>query len=179
MDTLHEKGTADVLIVYTQTTIAFGYLLFSIVSYSMIFLKFWKSKQQIVSEQLPLIRAFRQSKFYTSIVLVISSLLLSVIPLLVYTISRSLRVHLSANVTLYIDSSLLLSDTVDAVVYVFLYQPVRESMTSSYRRIFQRGRTSQGVVAQCVVGGQIALCSVLSTDGRKYIKECIVKTTSL
>ena len=138
-----------------------------------IFVKYLKNRRYLTTDRLSLTQAFRRSKFYVSIILVGSSLFLSVTPLLLYTISRTLGVHLPTVANLYIDCSLLLSDTVDAVVYVFFYQPIRRLVVKTYSKAMYSTVRKQRTT-DCVIGGHVALISILSTQGHKYIRECQV-----
>ena len=135
MSVLNEEGVVDLLIVYVQTVLASLFLIFALTSYFVIFGKYLNNKQKFTEEKLSAFQVFRRSKFYVSILMVTSHLCLVVLPLLLYTVSRIIQVHLPNVITLYIDCSILLSDSVDAVIYVFLYHPVRKLLTK--RRFHQ------------------------------------------
>ena len=85
---LNERGVVDVLIVYVQTTLASIFLLFCLITYFFIFAKHATNKRQFSSQTLTVLQVFKRSRFYVSVLLVTSFLLLVVLPMVVYSFSR-------------------------------------------------------------------------------------------
>ena len=99
------------------------FLLFAVVSYLIMFLKYIKSRRSSMSTHQSKFFLFRTSKFYVSLLLITSFIILSVIPSLIMS-SSPIDESLNNNY-LYLEITSVLSDTVDGVIYVLLYAPVR------------------------------------------------------
>ena len=93
-------------------------------SYMVIFIRHVSNKQRVARGHISAFQVFKRSRFYVSLLLIASFLLLMMVPLLVYALSRITHHRLPNSAALYVDCSILLADTADAVIYVFLHRPV-------------------------------------------------------
>ena len=129
--------------LYIPAIFSGGYLIFAAIAYTKIAMKYVKSQQQVSSQPVTVSSVFRNSKFYVAVLLLVSFLLLQVFPFLTgFFMVNIFRVKDFTNkpihVVLYV--SLYVSDTFDALIYVFIYAPVRKLTFSMLINFFQRGR---------------------------------------
>ena len=102
------------------------FLLFAIYSYVVIFMRFTNSRRTSCGSRAKISRLqmFRQSKFHISLLIVTSFLLLTVVPCIVYFVVHASGHHLNIFGEYYIFISMTLSDTVDAIIYVLVSNPI-------------------------------------------------------
>ena len=122
---------------YIPAVLAIGFVVFSCITYAIMFAVYAKSRRQLQQAPESLFRTFINSSFYISVLLITSFLVLTVVPLLVNIHFDRLKVEMEEPVMNYVYSSLHLSDVVDAVIYILLYRPVR-SMMICFRRSEER-----------------------------------------
>ena len=128
-------GTLDSVIqVYVISTLVLMFLIFAVFSYTIMFKKFLHSRRSLVSSEDPTHKVsawqtFRKSKFFICVLLVSSFLVFSSLPTLIQKLRTLITgtPHNQAPIFLrYVNISLLLSDTADGLIYVFLKPDVRK-----------------------------------------------------
>ena len=118
---LSDKEMIDIYIYKVPVVMAVLYLVFAMSCYFLMFCLYVKSKRSITPSHLSLLQVFRGSKFYVSLLLISSFLVLMVVPFLVLSSSWNI---LSPTTALVLEIMTYSSDTVDFLIYVFIYQPV-------------------------------------------------------
>jgi hypothetical protein len=116
----------DIIRLYIPFTLYIISLLFAIVTYTVMFLTFARSRSNTIAPQSSLFNIFINSRFFICVLLMTSFLLLTVIPNLIRLFAFATSITLSKQVWLYIFLSTLLSDFIDAIVYIFLQPDVRK-----------------------------------------------------
>ena len=114
------------------------FYIFAVLSYIIMFVKL-KSKRRYTnkfSSNQSLFQVCRNSWFFIVSLLVASFLLLMVIPKLVLSISWINGDHLPEAVRVYIYISIALLDTVDGVIYIFMYAPVQRFLYATLSSLF-------------------------------------------
>lgn len=125
------------------------YLIFSIVTYVTLFLKYYNSKLRLArfnnnEDGNSLIQTFRKSRFFITALLVGNYLLLTVLPTLVeyvwyMTYYDVLHLHIVIGVSVF---GSRLSKTLEAFVYIFLQTSVRNLLTQKIKDIYNRKNES-------------------------------------
>ena len=117
---------------YITTALFTIFLVFAIFSYSVMFLKFLSSSRNTSTRNKrskhTILYTFRHSKFFISVMLVSTFLVLMVIPNLINTvlkISGNVDTTIANSLDLCINVCVALSDTADGLIYVFLQAPVK------------------------------------------------------
>ena len=113
---------------YTLTLLLTLFLIFAIGSYSLMFSKFLSSSRTTSSRrrsQNTIFYTFRHSRFFISVLLVVSYLLLMVIPNLVATTLSMAGITIPQAIYDCINVCSILSDTADGFIYVFLQTSVK------------------------------------------------------
>ena len=114
------------------------FLVFATVSYAIMFTVFVQTNRRTSSsQQLSLLRIFARSKFYVAVLLISTFSILQVIPFLVWHYYKyiSSATGLHRKIYLYYIVSSNLSDTADALIYIFLYRPVQGILSRNFRSI--------------------------------------------
>ena len=78
------------------------------------------------------LNTFRHSKFYICVLLLTSFLILLVIPYILYLIYRITGWSLPTNYFTYFRLSMFLSDSVDALIYIFLQPSVKKLFLKTF-----------------------------------------------
>ena len=125
-DVIHRVLVYRVIMVLTVL-----YLISAVVCYSLIFLRYTRSKRSIAQNHLSSLQLFRKSKFYVSILLITSFIFLQVVPYGILTIKGD---KLSLPVKMVLNISSEVSDTVDFLIYVFMYNAVY-NLAKRYREM--------------------------------------------
>ena len=115
-DTIHQTMVYRVIMVLTIL-----YLISVVFCYILIFLKYTRSKRSISHSHLSSFQLFKKSKFYVSVLLITTFLLLQVIPYGILIIKGD---HLHDVVKMVLNILSEISDTTDFLIYVFMYEPV-------------------------------------------------------
>ena len=130
-----------------NATLCSIYLVFSTLTYIVIFKKYVRSKRTIQRSsgrrdqrqyQLSAWKIFAKSQFFISVLLIGSFLMFAVIPRLMRTIwYYHFKKHLTYDAIkqFYMISSRI-SFTVDGVIYIFLQKPIRNLLCRKLRRVF-------------------------------------------
>lgn len=128
---------------HARAYFTFFYLLFSIITYFLMFVTYIKSRRNAQpTQQLSTWRIFRNSRFYFSFLLVGSFFVLTVIPWVCYFIAEHTKYKaVWGRIIPFITVTLYLSSTVDWVLYMYLQNQVREMLSKmcSYCRRQRRG----------------------------------------
>ena len=125
---------------YVPTTLFATFLIFSIFSYSVMFYKFLSSRRRTSgggTAQPSALYIFTHSKFFICIILVSTFLILMVIPTSIGTLSLIIDNPLSRSFDKYLHISVILSDTADVFIYVFLQPSVRKLLLKHLSSVFQ------------------------------------------
>ena len=129
-----------VKVIYIKPTVLSIFSIFAMVSYSIMFVKYVKSKRSFhgnihgnsstssTSSTSSIVVIFSQSRFFISVLLVASYLLLSVIPYLMNTVWFLVDHKGSKSFKIYPQISRRVSHTVDSVIYIFIQPPVRKML---------------------------------------------------
>ena len=139
-NTLHDHksiGKLQRVIQILWATFALSFLTFAIFSYAVMFQKFLLSRRSLTTsdtEPLSAWKTFRKSKFFVCVMLVSSFLVLWVLPTVINTIG-SLPTALperNSPILQYVLISVILSDTADGIIYVFLTPDVRNLLKKMF-----------------------------------------------
>ena len=134
------QNVDKVFSLYIPTTLNVMFLVFAVIAYSVMFRKYLvshrttrtysfthgtalRSDANVKGESL--FQIFRKSRFFVSVLVIFSYLMFLVIPSLIYSSSQIFDIPQSTNVTFCLHIFTRLSDTMDAIIYIFMYQPVR------------------------------------------------------
>ena len=117
------------LIIYVPTVLCSTFLILALVTYIVMFFKFVQSRRLTMprnpdATQETFFHIFVNSRFFISVMLISSCIILAVIPVVIrsfYTMT-----NLPTYLIIYINISLMLSDTADAVIYIFMDRKVRK-----------------------------------------------------
>ena len=115
--------------IYIPTVLYSTFLVFALVTYIVMFFKFVQSRRLTMprdtdAPQETLFHIFVNSRFFISVMLISSYIILAVIPIVI----RSLYAinNLPTYLHIYTIISITLSDTADAVIYIFMDRQVRK-----------------------------------------------------
>lgn len=114
-----------VTLVYVPACLNIAFLLFAIISYLLMFIKYVRTERKISPSKRSVFQMFRNSKFYVALLIITSFLLLVVIPSIVFFVLTTFTTNISS-VPLWLQICMRVSDTCDAVIYFFLYAPVQK-----------------------------------------------------
>lgn len=111
---------------YVDVALSIFFTIFACFTYTYIFMKNTRSlvHRSNSTWRLKAYTILRQTNYSMILLLIISFIILTVIPELLATVLRLMYVKNKA-VNIYVSLSLNLSDTIDAVIYVFLQKDVR------------------------------------------------------
>ena len=115
----------DILVVYIPCALFIVYVLFAILTYTVMFLKFARSRRNTAPHS-SLFNIFINSRFFVSLLLISSFLLLTVIPTLIRSFMFLTGNRISKQIYLYVNVSARLSDFIDAIIYIFLQPDIRK-----------------------------------------------------
>ena len=143
-DKIMEKLLRKCFYVYIPTIFNTVYLLFALMAYSIMFLKFARSRRlcrQSGSDRTeePLLHIYLSSRFYVSVMLILSYLILMIIPSLIRAFYNITDVTMPALLALYIDISVTLCDTADGMIYIFMIPTVRNNLLKKVSSRFRCG----------------------------------------
>ena len=130
------------LMKFLSPTLSSIYLLFAIATYASMFRVFVTSRRKSsLPQKQSALHFFRHSKFYVSILLISSFLLLMIIPEIVIfsiVLRNRGRTHQVTDPTPFYVKILLsrVSDIVDSIIYIFFYSPVQRSLTAHIRSLY-------------------------------------------
>ena len=111
----------EVYVYQIPMVLAWMYLFFALASYAIMFVCYTRSRRSATTHQFSTLQLFRKSKFYVSILLMTSFVMLVVVPFLLLAIARD---HMSTTVESICELVTYLSDPLDFFIYVFIYDPV-------------------------------------------------------
>jgi hypothetical protein len=111
---------------YIRPALFIIYGLFAIVTYTSMFLQYARSQRNTNAPQSSLFNIFINSRFFVSVLLIGSCMLLAVIPELILLILKLASIPLPSQFNLYKHVSFRLSDFIDAIIYIFLQPDVRK-----------------------------------------------------
>ena len=119
------------------------HMIFAIVSYIIMFTVFVRSRRRTNSDQQQsLLQLFAHSKFYVAILLISTFIVMQGIPALFFIYytqfsnSNNGLVISNWRLFVYYAITVTLSDTTDAMIYVFLYNPIRNLLQTKLRVLF-------------------------------------------
>lgn len=130
----NEAQISKIMSVYVMTALYSFYLLFALFSYMSMFIRYVKSQRQVrrlahsnSEENNSILSVFVKSKFFLSVILIASYLVLTVLPCLVRSLWYiSFPGTMTYAMTAYYLFSTRLSHTADAFIYTFMQKRVRE-----------------------------------------------------
>ena len=114
--------------IYLPTIFSLFFIIFASASYIAMFARFRASCRESISAHISSITIFRRSKFFVAVLLVTSFLILLVLPNLLRTICTMSNCGLvpeNGGFNFYFSISVSISDSVDGLIYVMFYAPVR------------------------------------------------------
>ena len=164
--------------IYVIPIISIVYLLFTIITYIVMFVVFIRSRRNSTAGEQSLFYMFRHSKFYMGILLTSSFLVLTVVPncavsTMFFLVMHGVKIdHAGGDLFVMINQLLpWISDTVDGLIYIVLFAPVRKliaaSVKASYNACMSICTTSSAVAVaenQLDFIGSPALVVPPSTD---------------
>ena len=123
-----EKNSDKIINIYLPTASNSFFVIFATFSYIAMFSRFRASCRDSLSVRISSITIFRRSKFFVAVLLVTSFLILLVLPNLLRTICTMSSCRLvpeNGGFNFYFSISVSISDSVDGLIYVMFYAPVR------------------------------------------------------
>ena len=134
---------------YIGITLQMMFLVFSVTSYTIIFAVFVRSRRRSTLSQQSLFQFFTRSNFYAALLLISTFVVLQGIPGIMW-VYMILRQDYNNTLVYFITILLSLSDTVDGIIYILLYSPVRNALlaktTVFHRRCKRRNRPQTKVL---------------------------------
>ena len=117
------------LLTYVPLVHSTTFLIFALVTYIVMFFKFAQSRRLTMprnpdAPQETLFHIFVNSRFFISVMLISSYIILSVTPVVIRSFYTS--TNFPSYVIIYNNISVILSDTADAVIYIFMDKQVRK-----------------------------------------------------
>ena len=106
------------------------FLAFATITYITLFVIFVRSRRRFSSQQQSVWHMFKNSNFYIAIILISSFLVFMVVPYIIYYGVFKTKVNKEMEHILFLIWTL--SDTSDALTYVFLYKPVQRSLKAAF-----------------------------------------------
>ena len=127
----YEANISKIMAVYVLTFLHIIFLIFAFFTYFIMFMKYARSKRNSTqtfsnSVEAPLLQIFINSRFFISLVLISTYLILTVIPSLTRTIHYLAGYKVPYSLTFSYLISTRLSYTVDGCIYTFLQKSVRD-----------------------------------------------------
>ena len=126
-------------VFYVPTVLSMAFVFFACITYISMFVAYYKSGKhsERLSAERSMIQTFLNSKFYISILLITSFLILTVIPNLINSFCNPdpMSAH-PVDLYIYTRLAMCLSDTVDNVIYILSYKPVRHKLKDSFTSVF-------------------------------------------
>ena len=133
---LQQRGITLLVLHHVPSLLNLFFFIFALTSYITMFVVFIRSRRSFNGENhTSIFQLFRRSKFYTSVLLVASFLVLNVVPSLVSSSATIMGLDLPPSVRFAFVVAWCLSDTVDAVIYVLLCKPVSSSFWRAVGRM--------------------------------------------
>ena len=133
--------TYDVMFTYIPAFFNVVFLLFALIVYSLMFIKFSKSSRTTKQEtngRTSLWNVFKRSRFFVSLLLISSCLVFNVVPRLVYSFILINDPAVAYNSFFaYVSISVAVGDTADSVIYIFLQPFVRQFLSTKYRALYR------------------------------------------
>lgn len=136
------RGYVKYFYLYVDVALGIVFFLFTVFTYSCIFIKTVRSDQMTHvsrTRRESALSILRNTQYPITIILVLSFLLLTILPDVLYTI-LVLNDTKSRGLDVYIGMSKLFSDTVDAVIYILLQDKVRKLLMKKLRFVKKRKR---------------------------------------
>ena len=124
--TFVRSQTDKMIAVYIPTSFNLLFLFFATIAYYAMFSKFRTNRRISTSTHISSMDIFRRSRFHVAVLLLTSSLVLVVLPNLLFTISTTCTCELLKTDAFgyYFSISVTVSDGVDGLIYVMCYNPV-------------------------------------------------------
>ena len=136
---------------YVHLVLASMYLFSAVVSYSIMFVSYIRSRRRTISvsptddeSQPSTFQLFRRSKFYISLLLITSFLVFMLIPWMILTITEE---NLPPLVVMVLVLSTSFSDTLDFFIYVFFYRPVYQWFKGFSKTVTSQNSRSSDTVS--------------------------------
>ena len=117
--------------ILAPTVLLCSFLVFAVIAYTIMFWKYASSRRKISLARNPgahqesLFRIFRNSRFFMSMILITSSLVLAVIPTLIYALMKITNNKIALTFSQFHNFCSMLSDTADGIIYIMLQPSVR------------------------------------------------------
>ena len=104
-------------------------------TYATLFAASVQSRRRSTSSRQSTFHTFTHSKFYVAGLLIFSFLLLTVVPRVTHSIIVLSDVQLSRTANIIPAILAYLSDTADAVIYIFMYNPTLKLLTAKLKTL--------------------------------------------
>ena len=130
----------DLLLYFIPSMLNVVFLCFAVMTYFIMFRTYITSKVRIktlrkLSNHSTTFDMFRHCKFFVSVLLITSFLVLTVIPYIIIFVCHLNKVTLPKYFYIYSNTSILFGDTLDAFIYIFTYIPVSRLLKRKTRRL--------------------------------------------
>ena len=134
--------------IYVPTVLYTIFVILAVVSYIIMFLKFADSRRVTMqtdpdAPRQSLFRIFLNSRFFVSIILVMSYLIFMIIPSLIRVFYYIADVHMPDILFEYINISVTLSDTADGIIYIFMDRSVRKLLVKKVSSLINRNAINE------------------------------------
>lgn len=143
-------GIRKILTTYVAITLNLVFIALAISTYSYMFYTHIRSQRYFtdiddVTSHVTAFSIFRRTKFFVSILIIISFIVFTVLPDLIFGIHgvRTNNKHISYAFRVYLLISFSLSDTVDSVIYIFLQKSVRDVLFTKLECFRRRNEEDQ------------------------------------
>ena len=135
MLSLSEKVVFKRVLGWGWTTIMLIYLILAVCAYIIMFKYYIESRKRTCPSVMnkSTLQMFQTSKFYIAMLLIISYLVLHLIPRLAFWILDLFHIQPSIPIKALLFLPQYLSDTVDALIYICLYSPVKREAKKQWK----------------------------------------------
>lgn len=159
-----------ILTVYIPTTLFITFLVFAVVTYSIMFSQFFTSsrvtQRNRTASQSSIMYTFSQSKFFMSLIIITAFLVLMVIPGLIATIKILHGKPLERWYQIYLNISVTLNDTADGLIYVFFQPDVKRLLITKIGELCRNKRNSYMINQRTTfeISGSTHTCNAMLGD---------------
>lgn len=125
---MKSNGTDRIIIEYVPSAFDAAVIILAMASYGIIFSRYVTSRRLVshTERNESMLQIFRNSKFYVTILLISSFLVLTVIPGSILSIFAYTNIEVSESFYVYTTVSFCLSTTADVIIYLFMHKTVRK-----------------------------------------------------
>ena len=163
----------DAFFKYFFPTLEFAFVILAVITYGFIFHRFkvTRAPPTCCIEQLSLYQVFRKSRFYISVLIILTFLIFMVIPDLIYLFVGIINGNETETLSVCCWISYAVSNLLDAWIYIYMQPEIRNLLL---RKVFRR-RNEKDLQRSRNVVMKLKALSPLPTAGKVYFHagQCI------